>query len=105
MGTIIRATRELENIVERAVVLAEDDVIHIRDLPDEIQYKTKKIYDRQINKVEKTMYICEMEKDAICKTLIECSWNQSMAARLLGLSRDKLRYRIKKYSIEKQANN
>ncbi|MEK6764682.1 MAG: sigma-54-dependent Fis family transcriptional regulator [Planctomycetota bacterium] len=97
--------RELENIVERAVVLAEDDVIHISDLPDEIQYKTKKIYDRQINKVEKTMYICEMEKDAICKTLIECSWNQSMAARLLGLSRDKLRYRIKKYSIEKQANN
>lgn len=34
--------RELENIVERAVVLAEDDVIHISDLPDEIQYKTKK---------------------------------------------------------------
>jgi DNA-binding NtrC family response regulator len=35
--------RELENIVERAVVLADDDVLHISDIPDEIQYR-KKVY-------------------------------------------------------------
>ena len=46
-----------------------------------------------------------MEKDVICKTLIECSWNQSMASRLLGLSRDQLRYRIKKYNIGKSVAN
>lgn len=97
--------RELENIVERAVVLAEEDVIHISDLPDEIQYRKKGIFDRKIAVPEKTKTIFEMEKDVICKTLLECSWNQSMAARLLGLSRDKLRYRIKKYRIEKSANN
>ena len=97
--------RELENIVERAVVLAEDDVIHISDLPDEIQYRKKGIFDRQIVAPEKTKSINEMEKDVICKTLLECSWNQSMAARLLGLSRDNLRYRMKKYKIEKSANN
>jgi transcriptional regulator with GAF, ATPase, and Fis domain len=93
--------RELENIVERAVVLADDDVIHISDLPDEIQYKKKGIFDSQIVAPEKTKSIHDMEKDAIYKTLLECSWNQSMAARLLGLSRDKLRYRIKKYGLEK----
>jgi two-component system NtrC family response regulator len=97
--------RELENIIERAVVLADDDVIHISDLPDEIQYKKKGIFDSQIVAPEKTKSIHEMEKDAIYKTLLECSWNQSMAARLLGLSRDKLRYRIKKYGLEKTANN
>ncbi|MEE9605689.1 MAG: helix-turn-helix domain-containing protein, partial [Candidatus Scalindua sp.] len=97
--------RELENIVERAVVLAEEDVIHISDLPDEIQYRKKGIFDRKIAGPEKTKSIFEMEKDVICKTLFECSWNQSMAARLLGLSRDKLRYRIKKYRIKKSANN
>ncbi len=97
--------RELENIVERAVVLADDDIIHVSDLPDEIQYRKKGIFDRQIAAPEKIKSIFEMEKDVICKTLLECSWNQSMAARLLGLSRDKLRYRIKKYRIEKTTNN
>ena len=97
--------RELENIVERAVVLADEDIIHVSDLPDEIQYRKKGIFDRQIVAPEKTKSISEMEKDVIFKTLLECSWNQSMAARLLGLSRDKLRYRIKKYGLEKTANN
>ncbi|MEE9604343.1 MAG: sigma-54-dependent Fis family transcriptional regulator [Candidatus Scalindua sp.] len=97
--------RELENIVERAVVLAEDDVLHISDLPDEIQYRKRGIIDRQIAAPEKTKSIIEMEKDTIYKTLLECSWNRSMAARLLGLSRDKLKYRIKKYRIEKSAVN
>ncbi|MFQ5786738.1 MAG: sigma 54-interacting transcriptional regulator [Thermodesulfobacteriota bacterium] len=97
--------RELENIVERVVVLPEDDVIHISDLPDEIQYRKKGIFDRQIVAPEKTKSSIEMEKVVICKTLLECSWNQSMAARLLGLSLDKLRYRIKKYRIEKSADN
>jgi two-component system response regulator AtoC len=106
--------RELENIVERAVVLAEGDVLTINDLPEEIQYKNPKQHDRRINKQgndrriykqEKTVTICDMEKDVICKTLIECSWNQSMASRLLGLSRDQLRYRIKKYNIEKSVAN
>ncbi len=100
--------RELENIVERAVVLAEGDVLCISDLPEEIQNRRYKLYDgrinerendTRINKQEKTITICDMEKDVIYKTLIECSWNQSMAARCLGLSRDKLRYRIKKYGI------
>lgn len=97
--------RELENIVERAVVLAEDDVLHISDLPDEIHYRKGNLFDRRIAEPEKPKSINEMEKDVIHKTLLECSWTQSMAARLLGLSRDNLRYRIKKYRIEKPANS
>ena len=97
--------RELENIIERAVVLADDDVLRIDDLPDEIQYMKKSIYGEKVAAPEKTKSINEMEKDVIFKTLLECSWNQSMAARLLGLSRDNLRYRIKKYKIEKSVNN
>ncbi|ODS33623.1 MAG: two-component response regulator [Candidatus Scalindua rubra] len=98
--------RELENIVERAVVLTEGDVIHINDLPDEIQYRKKySLYNKITTNPEKTLSIYDMEKDIIYKTLLECSWNQSMAARLLGISRDKLRYRVKKYKITKQSNN
>ena len=93
--------RELENVVERAIVLAEDDIIHTNDLPDEIRYKK---YQRGniVANPEKGLSYNEMEKDSVCKTLIQCSWNQSMAAHVLGISRDKLRYRIKKYNITKE---
>ena len=97
--------RELENIVERAVVLADDDIVSISDLSDEILNRKKVVFDRQVSVPERTKSIFEMEKEMILETLLECSWNQSMAARLLGLSRDKLRYRIKKYRIEKPSND
>lgn len=90
--------RELENIIERAVVLAEDDTIHIDDLPDETKHREYRSSSHVIGP-EKTISFCEMEEEAVHKALQECSWNQSMAARLLGISRNKLRYRIKKYKI------
>ena len=90
--------RELENIIERTVVLAEDTTINIKGLPYEIQQR-KDYSDIQTTRPEKTLSFCDMEKDAVHKALHECSWNQSMAARLLGISRNKLRYRIKKYKI------
>ncbi len=92
--------RELENIVERAVVLAEDDVININDFPDEIHYREYKS-SRDVVRLEKTLSYNEIEKETIYKMMNECSWNQSMAARLLGISRNKLRYRIKKYEISR----
>ncbi len=92
--------RELENIVERAVVLAEDDVININDLPDEIHYR-KYNSSRDVVRLEKTLSHNEIEKETIYKMMNECSWNQSMAARLLGISRNKLRYRIRKYEISR----
>ncbi|MCP4264116.1 MAG: sigma-54-dependent Fis family transcriptional regulator [Candidatus Brocadiaceae bacterium] len=96
--------RELENIVERAVVLAEDDAIHIHDLPDEIKHRKHKI-SNQVTSPENTLSFCKMEKETIEKTLHECSWNQSMASRLLGLTRNKLRYRIKKYQLTEPGIN
>jgi DNA-binding NtrC family response regulator len=97
--------RELENIIERAVVLAEGDAIHIDDLPDEIHQHRKYRNSNQIVRSEKTLSFCEMEKETVHNTLQECSWNQSMAARLLGISRNKLRYRIKKYELTKLSDN
>ncbi len=96
--------RELENILERAVVLAEDNVIHIDDLPDEIQHR-KYRYSSQVTSPEKVSTISDIEKETISKTLHHCSWNQSKTSRLLGISRDKLRYRIKKYKITKLSDN
>jgi len=45
----------------------------------------------------------DYEKALIVKALADAKWNQSKGARALGISRDNLRYRIKKYQIEKPA--
>ena len=37
----------------------------------------------------------------IVRALRECGWNQTRAAKSLGISRDNLRYRMKKYGIRK----
>ncbi|GJQ59144.1 MAG: sigma-54-dependent Fis family transcriptional regulator [Candidatus Scalindua sp. AMX11] len=96
--------RELENIVERAVVLAEDEVIHVSDLPDEIKHRKYRV-STPVTTSEKTVSFCKTEKETILETLEECGWNQSMTARLLGITRNKLRYRLKKYHLTDPEEN
>jgi transcriptional regulator with GAF, ATPase, and Fis domain len=40
------------------------------------------------------------EKGMIVMALRECNWNQTKAARALGITRDNIRYRMKKYEID-----
>ncbi|MCP5007582.1 MAG: sigma-54-dependent Fis family transcriptional regulator, partial [Planctomycetes bacterium] len=90
--------RELENIVERATVLAEDESIHISDLPDEIKHRKYRT-STPVVITEKTVSFRKTEKETILEILKECAWNQSMTARLLGITRNQLRYRLKKYQL------
>ena len=47
------------------------------------------------------MTLPEQEKLLILRCLDKNNWNQSRAARELGITRDHLRYRIKKYNLQK----
>lgn len=88
--------RELQNVMERAVLLADGQPIVGAHLPREI---TGDQTFMPQNKAESALW--GTEKALILKALKEAGWNQSKAARALGISRDNLRYRIKKYEIEK----
>lgn len=90
--------RELRNVIERAVILESSNIIQVDSLPFEIS--TEKISDKFTDKIdtnENSLY--EIEKQVIEKAIIDANYNQSEAARYLGISRDTLRYRIKKYNI------
>lgn len=84
--------RELENILERALTLAEDD--HIS--PDDLQLPKVE----QDHKQDLGTHIHHEEKELIEKALEETRHNKTKAAELLGLSFRQLRYRIKKLGIE-----
>ncbi|MDR2017751.1 MAG: sigma-54 dependent transcriptional regulator [Syntrophobacterales bacterium] len=88
--------RELENIVERAIVLTRGDYISIEDLPSvsgKIQAPIKGSMNEVVESLEKSMLI-----DAL--TLNE--WVQIKAASQLGISERMLRYKMKKYGIARE---
>jgi DNA-binding NtrC family response regulator len=91
--------RELENIIERAVVISRGSVISMEDLPfsDETLYqsepdrKAEGLLRNTMEDVEKKMIIEAMEKVA---------FHQTKAAEILGISERMLRYKLKKYGLK-----
>lgn len=93
--------RELENIIERAVVLSRSELITLKDLPDVIKgFKAEKeiLANDQATLTEQ---VEELEKKLIYDALSKANGNQSQAARTLGLTERNLRYKMQKYAIKK----
>ncbi len=87
--------RELQNIVERAVVMARGAVVTCADLPAEVQEAAPApVADTLPAQVE------ELEKKAIAQALERAGGVQSRAAELLGLTERNLRYKLKKYGLK-----
>ena len=84
--------RELENVIERAVILCETDVITKED----IAVTGNTLSDRKIHGVPQLQ---EIEKNYILSVLEKTGGNQTNASRLLGLDRKTLYLKLKKYGI------
>lgn len=85
--------RELENIVERAVVLTRGDHISSEDLPN-LSEQAMGASDSGIRGTVESL-----ERSMIIEALVNADWVQTKAAATLGLSERMLRYKIKKYNI------
>ncbi len=92
--------RELQNVIERAVLLSNGQEIDEKHLPKEITggNASSAVAEKA---GEGPMTLPEQEKMLILRSLDKNKWNQSKAARELGITRDHLRYRIKKYRLQK----
>jgi DNA-binding NtrC family response regulator len=99
--------RELRNVVERAFILhAHTDEIRPEHLAPELRSGLTKKSERA-ERPEKLVPVVpehgivleDVEKKLIVEAMERANGNQSKAARLLGISRDTLRYRLKKHAI------
>jgi Nif-specific regulatory protein len=88
--------RELRNVIERAVLLCDGQTIEPAQFPPEIADQTTYPTAEEVPSA-----LEEYERAMILKALDEHGWNQSQAARVLGISRDNLRYRLRKYDIRR----
>ncbi|MHC4657204.1 MAG: sigma 54-interacting transcriptional regulator, partial [Planctomycetota bacterium] len=82
--------RELENMIERGVILSKDEAITMAELPQELT--------RQAPVKERTLEA--LEKDQILKVLEETDGNIAQTAKILGIHRMTLYNKLKKYSID-----
>ncbi|QEK11377.1 sigma-54-dependent Fis family transcriptional regulator [Crassaminicella thermophila] len=92
--------RELENIIERAVALTDNEYIQIEDLPEELlgNYKNYKLSrNMHIIPIEIGTSLGEIEKEVILETLKAMNQNRKKTAKILGISERALRYKIKEY--------
>jgi DNA-binding NtrC family response regulator len=92
--------RELENLIERAVVLCRGETITTQDLPFHLkEEKSEKLWES--SKKEKTLpeSLEEIERDSLLKALHQHQGVQTKAAESLGISERVLRYKMKKYRI------
>ena len=85
------ARRELRNVIERTLILyADAEELRPEHLPASIGEPP----------AEPSLPLDAMEKRMIADALRKANGNQSQAARLLGVTRDTLRYRLKKRGFE-----
>ncbi len=92
--------RELENMIERAVVLCRGEIITTQDLPFHLQdEKSEKEWESLGKPKTLPESLEELEKDLILKALRDHQGVQTKAAESLGISERVLRYKIKKYGI------
>lgn len=96
--------RQLKNIVERMVVLSEDNVLDVKDAPNILlsgvsemeQHMVDTNYSPSLKEARD-----EFEKTFILKALQSTNWNVTQTARILDMERTYLYRKIKAYDLEK----
>jgi DNA-binding NtrC family response regulator len=83
--------RELENIVERLVVISKHEMIQLRELPLDLQSSHTPL----VEQLEEEGYdlrkaVQQFEREYIRRVLEKTRWNQTLAARMLGIHRNTL---------------
>jgi DNA-binding NtrC family response regulator len=101
--------REMRNMLEQTALLATGELI----TPEQLAITQARPHEHPVAQ-EQTVAaspaaardiakISDVERELVCKTLERTDWNISKSAKLLGLSRDMLRYRIEKYGFVRPA--
>jgi DNA-binding NtrC family response regulator len=102
--------RELRNVIERAMILENKERLDVTDLPEELcQAKAEPAgaaaarpgpNGAHLGAIpESGVSLQEVERDLVHQALERTAGNQSRAARLLRISRDALRYKMKKFGL------
>ena len=94
--------RELRNVVERAMILTDQELMTPKQLPFELVQNESCDQGNttpELFETLKEMSLEHVEKMHLSKVLKKLEWNKSKASRVLGISRATLRTKIRRYSL------
>ena len=91
--------RELENTIERIEVLTQRREVGVNDLPSFLQRQPGSLEAIRLDLPSTGISLSRLEKEVLLRGLEKNNWNQSQAARYLGLSRKTLIYRMRKFGL------
>jgi two-component system, NtrC family, response regulator AtoC len=91
--------RQLENVLERLLVLSSDDLITVEDLPEDLTPSSAGTPTLWPNLPEEGISLEAVERDLIGRALERFDGNQTQAARYLDISRRTLIYRMEKHGL------
>jgi len=94
--------REMENVIERVVVLARGDEITVNDLPEFLRRERPAAEEFHFDLPPQGISLEGVEKELIVRALEKFDWNQTHAARYLDISRKTLIYRMEKFGLRKE---
>ena len=103
--------RELENLMERVILLLESDVIEVEDLPAQVR-DAPLVSSGELPELPRTeegeslkevvrVHTEELERELIVRALDETGWNVTHTAQRLGISRKGLQLKMKEYGLRK----
>jgi DNA-binding NtrC family response regulator len=92
--------RELENAVERAIALGSGPIMHVGDLPTNLQHSN----GERLLHGDELLPLEELERRAILRALRESGGDKLAAARLLGIGKTTLYRKLKQYDAQAQAS-
>lgn len=97
--------RELENIIERLVVLTVRNDISVSDLPEHLRREHPSVDMLSLEMPPQGISLEAVERELMLRALQKFNWNQTHAAKYLDISRKALMYRMEKHGIGKPATH
>jgi DNA-binding NtrC family response regulator len=95
--------RELQNVIERCVALADGPLIRLSDLPLELMIPDARSRANAAGSLDLEEAHDQFERQIVRRVLDRVDWNQSEAARLLGLHRNTLKVKMARWNLNRRA--
>jgi DNA-binding NtrC family response regulator len=92
--------RELQNVIERAVALVEAGAIGLNDLPTDVLLPDHRLRVKQAENLPLRTATDEFERQIVLRVLERVQWNRSEASRILGIHRNSLKVKLKRWGVD-----